>query len=86
VLAVAPQQVQFVVAHEALRQTRCQQGLHEAQYRHTLRPTVNEIANEYQPSSCGMNAFGVVTEALQQNLQRSKFTMYIAHEIERAIK
>ena len=86
VLAVAPQQVQFVVTHEALCQTRCQQGLHEAQHRHTLRTAVNEIADEHQPSTSGMNAFGVVTQALQQDLQRSEFTMNVADQIEWAVE
>ena len=82
-LALLGQQVELVVAQDALRRALRHEVAHEAQHARGVRPTIHQVANEDKPPPVGMPAVAVVAEPVEEHVQRTRFAVDVADDVYR---
>ena len=81
-LPFVPQDVQFVIAHDALGVSGLDAASHKFDNGGTIRPTVDQVAQEDQPPPTWMNAVFPIAKMVQQIVEGVDLTVDIAHNVE----
>ncbi len=80
------QEVEFVIAEDALRPARSHELLHQGDHGRAVGPPVHQIADKHQSPLLRVSTVFVVAEMPQQRHQRVDFAVYIADDINRTIE
>jgi hypothetical protein len=82
VLAMAEQDVQIVVAKDALRPACCDETLDKIDDCWTIWATVGQIADEDESAAIGMLPVVAVAKMSEQRAQRLDFAMNITNDVQ----
>jgi hypothetical protein len=86
IFLVAEQEIQVVIAKDALRQAVLDEPLNEGDHGGAVWPTVGEIAHEDEPPPFGVNAVFSIAEAGEQIVEGLDLAMGVSDDIDRAFK
>ena len=85
-LGCTSEEIQLVIADQALRQVAFYPLLNKLDDPGTIRPSVAQIPNEDQTSTLWVPALRVIPKVLEQSLQRIKLSMNVPDNIEGSIE
>ena len=85
-LVVIEQQVQFMIAQDALRPPGFDQPGHEPHDPRTVGPAIGQVADKHEPTSVGMIAIPVVPAHLEQAQQPTALPMHITDDVQGAFE
>ena len=86
VFFVAEQEIQVVVAQDALRQAVLDEPLDEGDHGGAIWATVGEVAHEDEPPPLGMGAVFPVAKTSQEAVEGVNLAVGIADDIDRAVE
>ena len=80
------QNVEVVVAKDALRPACINQGANQIDDCRAVWPSVGQVAQESESSALAMTTVLVLTQVLQQRAQSADLTVDITHDVERTVE
>jgi hypothetical protein len=85
-LLVLHQDVELVVAQDALGRPLGDEPGDQVDDLGAIGPAIDEVADEDQTSSFGVNAVGAIAEQVQQRLERIDLAMNVSDDINRPVE
>ena len=85
-LALAAQQIELMIAEQALRMPQPHECTHELDDRRTVGSAISEVTHEDESPALQMPPDLVVTESPQQFAQRSDLAVHVTDDIDGPLK